>query len=80
MLAHTVAGFINLELEPQDFKHRDWKGFLADLKELIPISERDYDPESKLWHIKATEENQRHIKALKELYFKADPNQESLFT
>jgi hypothetical protein len=78
MLTQTTAGFINLELEPQDWK-RDWRNFLISLKELIPTADREYNPESKVWHIKDTEENQRHIKALRKLYFGSDPNQQDMF-
>ena len=53
------------------------KGFLADLKELIPSSQREYDKKTKVWSIEATKENQMHFRVLKEKYF-TDPNQEEL--
>ena len=79
MIIHIVAGYINLALEDSDFKYRNWKGFLQGLKDLIPVSTREWNLEEKLWHIEATEENQRHIKALRKLYFPDDPEQIAMF-
>lgn len=77
MLSRITAGFIILEFEQPDWKY-DWKGFLEDLKKYIPICDRDYDSELKVWHIKASEENRMCVKMLKVKYF-TDPNQTDIW-
>lgn len=76
MFSNIVAGYIIFELTEFDWK-RDWKNFLADLKELIPSDQREYDSKDKVWRVLATSDNQMHFRALKKRYFE-DENQESL--
>jgi len=76
VLNRIAAGYIIFEFEEFDWAH-NWKDFLANLKKLIPNSERKYDSKTKLWSIKATKENQMHFRALRKMYF-SDLNQEEL--
>ena len=55
-------GLIEFEFEPDDFKNYRQEGFITELCDRIPPTERDYDEARKMWVI-----DDDHIPILLEL-------------
>lgn len=79
MIKRTVAGYIQITFDDQDFRRH--KGgaldMIAGLKK-IPPAQRSYDPETKMWLIDDSPENQEFVRNLYIECF-ADKNQITLF-
>lgn len=65
MNKQVVAGYINLTFENGDFVGRRALKMIDAIKSRIPTTDRAYDPDKKLWLIKATEANKQ---TLREIY------------
>lgn len=75
MIVEEKAGYIILALEPLDWK-LNAKGFLKELKESIPLDDREYDSELQQWYIQ--KRWQYILRDLRDKYFK-DKNQTDMF-
>ena len=71
----TSPGYIFFSLEPKDWKLHA-KDFLKELKESIPLDDRDYDENTQQWTIK---ERWKYVfYDLRDKYFR-DKNQMEMF-
>jgi len=76
MIIERRAGYINFQLENKDFDW-DWRNFIKQLKEYIPLEQRKYNPMTKWWSIEEDETNSKVFAMLCKKYFE-DENQEEL--
>lgn len=80
MTKRTVAGYITVSFDDQDFRRPLGKGALGMvelMKARIPATDRSYDPETKTWHIKETKLYQEIVGQCYRDAF-VDPSQEGL--
>lgn len=78
MITRQQDKYVIVELEEDDFKYRDWRGFLAELKHRIPWAHREYKVETKAWYIIDTPHNLEVLAEMREKYFE-DKEQQRLF-
>lgn len=70
-------GVFFLSLEPDDFTRRcgkAWRYAIDNLKNDIPVDQRSYDKEQKLWTIRDTPDNRTIVATIKQVFFE-DPTQ-----
>jgi len=72
----SIAGYIELQLQENDFLCAGWLKFIEDLKKNVLFQDRSYDPETKVWTIKA--EYRNLITALHKKHFVGENQMELL--
>lgn len=78
MEIHKSAGYISMRLTHELKRPEDiWRGFLEDLKDSVPATERSYEPETNAWQF--PEKYQQVLMRLKNKWF-TDKNQVDIFS